>query len=124
LLGLEPRANRKSDPLPDAYSHDQSLGRLAVTTSRYATAVVRPWSGLRSGGIEPSRIIDARGRAVTGLGGATSGTLAVTLTGARGQVLSTQPGRYRATQSRIRMPKGVDRSATLRKPLTVTATDA
>lgn len=125
LVGLEPRANRKSNPMPDAYSHDESLGRLAVTTSRYATAVVRPWSGLRSGGIEPSRIIDARGRAVTGLGGATTGTLALTLTAGSGQVLSTQPGRYRSSQSKVVVPKGVkDRSATLRKPLVVTGTDS
>lgn len=124
LLGLEPRSNRKSNPMPDAYSHDQSLGRLAITTSRYATAVVRPWSGLRSGGIEPSRIIDARGRAVTGLGGQTAGTLALSLTAGGGQVLTTQPGRYRSSQSMLRVPKGVvDRSATLRTPLKVTATD-
>lgn len=125
LLGLEPRSSRKSAPMPNAYSHDQSLGRLAVTTSRYATAVVRPWSGLRSGGIEPARIIDARGRAVTGLGGSTAGTLALSLSAGGSQILSTQPGRYRATQSKVRMPKGtVDRSATLRRSLTVTATDA
>lgn len=125
LLGLEPRANRKSDPMPDAYSHDESLGRLAVTTSRYATAVVRPWSGLRSGGIEPSRIIDGRGRAVTGLGGSTTGTLALTLTSGGGLVLSTQPGRYRASQSKVVVPKSVkDRSATLRKALVVTGKDS
>jgi hypothetical protein len=125
LAGLEPRANRKSNPLPDAYSHDESLGRLAVTTSRYATAIVRPWSGLRSGGVEPSRLIDSSGRALTGLGGATAGTLALTLTAGGTQVLTTQPGRYRSSQSRLRVPKGVvDRSATLRKPLKVTATDA
>lgn len=125
LLGLEPRANRKSNPMRDAYSHDASLGRLAVTTSRYATAVVRPWSGLRSGGIEPSRIIDARGRAVTGLGGQTAGTLALSLTAGGGQVLTTQPGRYRSSQSALRVPKAVvDHSATLRKPLVVTATDS
>lgn len=125
LLGLEPRANRKSNPMPDAYSHDQSLGRLAITTSRYATAVVRPWSGLRSGGIEPSRIIDARGRAVTGLGGQTSGTLALSLTAGGGQILTTQPGRYRASQSKLRVPKDdIDRSATLRSALVATAMDS
>lgn len=125
LAGLEPRANRKSDPMPDAYSHDESLGRLAVTTSRYATAIVRPWSGLRSGGIEPSRIIDSSGRALTGLGGATAGTLALTLTAGGGQVMTTQPGRYRSSQSKLRVPKSVvDRSATLRTPLKVTATDS
>lgn len=125
LRGLEPRKNRKSDRMPNAYSHDASLGRLAVTTSRYATAIVRPWSGLRSGGIEPSRIIDANGRAVTGLGGATTGTLALSLSSGGTEILTTQPGRYRVPQSSLRVPKAVvDRSATLRSPLTVTATDA
>lgn len=125
LIGLEPRKNRKSNPLPDAYSHDASIGRLAVTTSRYATAVVRPWSGLRSGGIEPSRIIDGKGRAVTGLGGATAGTLALSLSSGGTEILTTQPGRYRAPQSALRVPKSVvDRSATLRSPLTVSASDA
>ncbi|MFA4927249.1 MAG: hypothetical protein WC558_01945 [Patulibacter sp.] len=125
LRGLEPRKDRKSNPMPNAYSHDASLGRLAVTTSRYAAAVVRPWTGLRSGGIEPSRIIDARGRAVTGLGGATTGTLALSLSAGGGDILTTQPGRYREPQSLIRVPKAVvDRSATMRSPLTVTASDA
>ncbi len=125
LAGLEPRGNRKSNRLPDAFSHDESLGRLAVTTSRYAAAVTRPWSGLRSGGIEPSRIIDAGGHAVTGLGGATAGTLALSLSSGGSEILSTQPGRYRAPQSRLRVPKGaVDRSATLQQPLKVTASDA
>ncbi len=125
LAGLEPRRNRKSNRLPDAYSHDESLGRLAVTTSRYATAIVRPWSGLRSGGLEPSRIIDARGRAVTGLGGATDGTLALSLSSKGTEILTTQPGRYRSTQSKLRVPKRVvDRSATMRSPLKVTASDA
>jgi hypothetical protein len=125
LLGLEPRGNRKSAPMPNAYSHDESLGRLAVTTSRYATAVVRPWSPLRTGGIEPSRIIDAAGRAVTGLGGATDGTLALSLRSGGSDILTTQPGRYREPQSALRVPKGVvDRSATMRAPLKVTASDA
>lgn len=125
LRGLEPRGTRKSDRMPDAYSHDASLGRLAVTTKRYATAIVRPWSGLRTGGLEPSRIIDARGRAVTGLGGATEGTLALSLSSRGTEILTTQPGRYRSTQSKLRVPRGVvDKSATLRSPLRVTATDA
>ncbi|MBF6620511.1 MAG: hypothetical protein ITG02_09815, partial [Patulibacter sp.] len=125
LLGLEPRGNRKSAPMPNAYSHDESLGRLAVSTSRYATAVVRPWHPLRSGGLEPSRIIDAAGRAVTGLGGATEGTLALSLRAGGSDILTTQPGRYRPSQSGLRVPKGaVDRSATMRSPLKVTASDA
>ncbi len=125
LLGLEPRRNRRADPLPNAYSHDQSIGRLAVTTKRYAAAVIRPWSNLRTGGVEPSRIIDARGRALTGIGGANEGTLALMLTAGGQRILTTQPGRYRASQSTVAMPSGArDRSATLRRPLTVRATDA
>ncbi|WP_210492523.1 hypothetical protein [Patulibacter sp. SYSU D01012] len=123
--GLASPAGAQTRALPDAYAHDASLGRLAVTTSRYSTAIVRPWKTLRTGGLEPSRLFDARGRALTQVGGGGPGTLGLRLLAGSTVLADTQPGTTRAQQSALRVPaKAKDRSATLPRALTVTGKDS
>lgn len=95
LPGAEPRQ------LPNTYSHDGEFGRLAVSTPRYNTAVIKPVSQ-GEGGLEPSRLFDGRQRPLTTLGAGSYGGPApgVRLTRFGSALLDTQPG----TQRRGRVP--------------------
>jgi hypothetical protein len=84
-----------SRPTPDSYSHDRDIGRLAVSTSHYATAFLRPWKPLRVGGLEPSRLFDSQGRALTGVGGSGEGALGLRLSVGPRTLIETQPGAVR-----------------------------
>ncbi|MGE4427733.1 MAG: hypothetical protein AB7G37_14880 [Solirubrobacteraceae bacterium] len=111
--------------LPTAVAHDQTLGRLAVTTSRYSSAILKPFKRLRNGGLEPDRIIDAAGRPLTGVGGSENGSLGLRLSSRGRTLVETQPGRPRSKQSSLRVPKATkDSSRLLRGALSVSGTDA
>lgn len=118
-------ANGPGARLPNAYAHDEDLGRLAITTSRYATAFLAPWAPLQVGGLEPSRLFDARGRALTGVGGNRDGTLGLRISAGPSTLIETQPGVRRKAQSGLKLPKGaVNASKPLGKGLTVTGADS
>jgi len=111
--------------LPTAVTHDQTLGRLAVTTSRYATVILKPFKRLRNGGLEPDRIIDAAGRPLTGIGGSENGALGLRLSSGGKTLVETQPGRPRKRQSTLEVPRATkDASRLLRGTLTVRGSDA
>lgn len=90
-----------TEPLPDAFTNDDDIGRTAVTTSRFATAFLRPWTPLKVGGLEPSRLIDSRGRALTGIGGSGNGALGLRLLVGGKTAIETQRGVFRKEQSVI-----------------------
>jgi hypothetical protein len=108
-------------PLPDAFTNDDDIGRTAVTTTRFSTAFLRPWAPLKVGGLEPARLLDSRGRALTGIGGSEDGALGLSIVAAGQTVLETQRGIYRREQSTIAPPKPQrDVSRTMTRPLTLT----
>lgn len=92
--------------LPAAYSHDSDIGRFAVTTSRYSTAFLRPWTPMRVGGLEPARLLDAYGRALTGVGGSGDGALGLKITDGPRRLIETQPGLRRPGQTDVSVPAG------------------
>jgi len=109
-----------TEPLPDAFTNDDDIGRTAVTTSRFSTAFLRPWAPLKVGGLEPARLIDSRGRALTGVGGSEDGALGLRLIVGGRTAIETQRGRYRTSQSVITPPKRQrDVSRTFSSPLTL-----
>ncbi|MCK9249781.1 MAG: hypothetical protein M0P31_12515 [Solirubrobacteraceae bacterium] len=111
-------------PLPEAYSHDAELGRMTVATARMATAVVRPYGPLRWGGIEPARLFDDRGRAVTHVGGSGDGSLGLRIDDGDVRILETQPGQTTMSQSLIRpAPDDVDVARPLVGAMQATADD-
>lgn len=95
LPGTQPRA------MPNTYSHDGEFGRLAVSTPRYNTAVIKPVSQ-GEGGLEPSRLFDSLQRPLTTLGAGSFGGPApgIRLSRFGNPILDTQPG----TQRRGRVP--------------------
>ncbi|MEV4418885.1 hypothetical protein AB0L40_02780 [Patulibacter sp. NPDC049589] len=108
------------EPLPDAFTNDADIGRTAVTTSRFATAFLRPWAPLKAGGLEPARLVDSRGRALTGIGGSNAGALGLRLLSGGRTLIETQRGVYKSTQS-VAQPRKSQRDVarTLTAPLGV-----
>jgi hypothetical protein len=90
--------------LPASYSHDSDIGRFAVSTPRYSTAFVSPWPTLLVGGLEPARLLDARGRALTGVGGSEDGALGLRISTGGRLIMETQLGRRRSSQSALTVP--------------------
>lgn len=78
--------------IPQAGSWDKELGRVAVATPSYSSAIVPPWNQLRTGGVEPSRIMDNWARPLTSIGGGGDGTLGLRISGGGSTLLDTQPG--------------------------------
>jgi hypothetical protein len=117
-------ASGTGTPLPDATAHDADLGRLAVETERYQAAIVRPWSPLTTGGLEPSRILDAAGRPLTSMGGRGTGSLGLELRRGSSVLVDTQPGKTRKAQSALTVPRASrNASRALSGTLTVTGRD-
>lgn len=102
----DPEADRA--PLRTAF--DPELGRLAVNTARYATAVGPPTSVPTGGGLEPAWILDGRARPLLSLGGGGRGSLGLTLTRRGRKQLDTQPGEPGGEDPELRLrPAGEDR---------------
>ena len=83
-------------------SHDRETGRLALSSRRYNTAIVRTGPGLE-GGLEPTRLFDGRQRPLTVLGADGLDGPALDLRLLReGKVLAaTQPGHTHALPARF-----------------------
>ena len=79
--------------LGNAYSHDREMGRLAISTARYNTAVIRPVSQ-HEGGIDIVRLFDGQQRPLMTLGGgsASGAATGVRLTSSGTPALDTQTG--------------------------------
>jgi len=77
---------------PPFYALDDDIGRLAVSTPVYSTAVIQPQPTLGYGGLEPARLLDARGDPVSGIGGAQASALGLAVRTRGGLTLDTQPG--------------------------------
>jgi hypothetical protein len=115
-------ADGATTTLPNGYSHDSQFGRLAITTDRYSSAVVGPWVGLKTGGAEPSRIMDTKSRILTQAGGGYNGTLGLAVS-MRGKLLTdTEPGVIGQGVSHIAVPaRNKNKSGGLGKGITGTA---
>ena len=86
-LGTAPKA----EP-PPFYALDADIGRLAVSTPAYSTALIQPQPTLGYGGLEPARILGADGNPLTGIGGAHAAALDLAVRTPSGLTLDTQPG--------------------------------
>jgi hypothetical protein len=75
------------------YSHDTGTDRLAISTPKYNTAIVRAGVG-PEGGLEPTRLFDGEQRPLTLLGssGLDGPSPGLKLTRGGGTLLDTQPG--------------------------------
>lgn len=112
------------DPLPDAFANDDDIGRTAVTTSRFSTAFLRPWAPLKVGGLEPARLLDSKGRALTGVGGSGNGALGLRVLAGGRPVVETQRGTYAKQQSALVPAKrDRDRARTFSSPLGLSGTE-
>lgn len=89
-LGSAPAA----DP-PPLYAFDADIGRLAVTTPRYSTAILATNRGaFPYGGLEPARLLGSRLQVVAGIGGTPPGSFGVVVTDRGGrELLATQRAR-------------------------------
>ncbi len=79
---------------PPFYAYDADIGRLAVSTRHYSTAIVAVSRGkLPYGGIDLARLYDGDGDPVGGTGGRPPAAFGVTVTSSRGpRLLATQTG--------------------------------
>jgi hypothetical protein len=85
---------------PPLYAYDPDVGRLAVTTPTYSTAVtVVDYERLPYGGAELARLFDGEMRVAAGIGGRPPASFGVVARGPRGRVVS-QRGRPRANLRR------------------------
>jgi hypothetical protein len=104
---------------PPLYSLDPDIGRLAVTTPKYSTAIVPVnQDAIPYGGIELARLYDSRQRVASSIGGRPWASFGVVVrnTGARA-VLQSQRGRFAPDPltpplELIRSPRGAVRQAT------------
>jgi hypothetical protein len=116
ILGLAGIDAAKPPPL---YSFDPDIGRLAVTTPTYSTAVVPVNQGaVPYGGIELARLFDREQRAIAEIGGRPWASFGIIVRNRRGQVLlMSQRGRF--APDPLRTPLLLDRSpgGPLRRPV-------
>jgi hypothetical protein len=118
-------ADGSAKPLPAAWSNDADIGRTAVTTSRFSTAFLRPWAPLRVGGLEPARLLDSRGRALTAVGGSRDGTLGLRVLARGLEILETQRGTAQPSQSDVTPAKPkLDDARRMTAPLVLNGTDS
>ena len=97
---------------PPFYAFDADTGRLAVSTPRYATAIVaQNRSAFPYGGVELARLFDAAGRPVGGLGGRGRAAFGL-MVRAGGRQIATQTSRRSAGAIALtRSPRGPVRDA-------------
>ena len=110
-----------STPPPALYAFDPDIGRLAVTTPSYNTAVVAVnQGGFPYGGVELARLFDSRQDVAANIGGRPPAAFGLTTRSARGRVLgSTQKGRRRVDPrvtpvELLRAPRGAGETARAR----------
>ncbi len=96
-LGAAPKAAP-----PPFYALDADIGRLAISTPAYSTALIQPQPTLAYGGLEPARVLGADGSALTGIGGANAAALSLEVRTPSGLTLDTQPGRHWTGSTAVR----------------------
>jgi hypothetical protein len=111
MAGLGGRPSVQPPPL---YAFDPDVGRLAVTTPRYSTAIVPVSQGaFPYGGIDIARLFDGRSDVAGNVGGIPPASFGMVVRDARDSVeLVTQRPRYRPPEGRaplrlLRAPSGV-----------------
>ena len=104
-------AGRPSAEPPPLYAFDPDVGRLAVTTPRYSTAIVPVNQGaFPYGGLDLARLFDGRQEVAGNIGGVPPAAFGLVVSGARGDVeLATQKGRHAppAALRLLQAPAGV-----------------
>jgi hypothetical protein len=102
---------------PPLYAFDPDIGRLAITTPRYNTAIVPVnHKAFPYGGIDLARLFDGRQRVAASIGGLPPASFGMVVRDARNRtVLATQRPRKFATRGRsplrlVRAPSGVGAS--------------
>ena len=112
-LGL---GRMRSNPPPPLYAYDPDIGRLAVTTPAYNTAiVVVDADRLPYGGVELARLYDGDQRVAANIGGRPDAAFGIVLREhATGRRLATQRGRPRPNLRHpplrlVRAPRGATR---------------
>ena len=100
--------DRLAEPPPPVYAFDADVGRLSVSTRRYAAAVfVENRGAFPYGGIELARFSDADAVPVGGVGGRPPAAFGIVLRRAgRRRVLATQGSPRRASLVLTRSPRG------------------
>ena len=103
-------ASRPASEPPPLYAFDPGIGRLAVTTPAYNTAVVATSNGaFPYGGLELARLFDGEQRIVASVGGYGPAGFGAIVRGAGGAALATQRVRPHAAEPPIaltRSPRG------------------
>jgi hypothetical protein len=110
-LGL---GHKRSRTPPALYAYDPDVGRLAVTTPRYSTAII-PINNdaFPYGGIDIARLFDGRQEVAGGIGGVPPASFGMVVRAPGGRtLLATQrplprPGRVGSPLALLRAPKGV-----------------
>jgi hypothetical protein len=100
---------------PAFYAYDPDVGRLAISTPAYGTAVVAVnRSAFPYGGLELARLYDVQGDPIATVGSRPPAAFAVEVQDRAGRhVVSTAAGRHRSPRRpplRVRTPQGVVRS--------------
>ena len=91
--------DRLAEPPPSVYAFDADVGRLSVSTRRYAAAVfVSNRGAFPYGGIELARFSDAEAVPVGGVGGRPPAAFGIVVRGAGGRRRAGHPGLARATR--------------------------
>jgi hypothetical protein len=102
-LGL---GDRPSEDPPPLYAYDFDTGRLAITTPRYATAIVPDNHGaFPYGGIELARLFGRDGRVAANIGGLPPAAFGLMVSGPGRSLLDTQHARTRPLRI-LRSPHG------------------
>jgi hypothetical protein len=103
----------RSEAPPPLYAYDPDIGRLAITTPRYNTAILAVNRGaVPYGGVEPARLFDGDQRVAANLGGRPDGAFGVVVTDhATGRRTESQRGRLEPSLAHpplrlLRAPRG------------------
>jgi hypothetical protein len=92
---------------PPLYAYDPDVGRLAVTTPAYNTAVVAVSRGaFPYGGIEPARLFDGRQDVASGVGGRPPASFGVVVRSGRRVVLASQRPLEKSSLRLFEAPRG------------------
>jgi hypothetical protein len=93
ILGL---GNKRSEEPPPLYAYDPDVGRLAVTTPAYNTAIVAVNRGaFPYGGVELARLFDGRQDVAGGVGGRPPASFGLVVRNGSGKIVAASQRSYR-----------------------------